>query len=80
MPKPIVCLSAAVCEFAELFRPCFSQRQWKYFVLVLLGLIEGEGRRTLRGLLTVIGEKASLCGWSRFFNRWQWSAAEVAHT
>lgn len=80
MPKPIVCLSAAVCEFAELFRPCFSQRQWKYFVIVLLGLIECEGRRTLRGLLAVIGEKASLCGLSRFFNRWQWSAAEVAHT
>jgi hypothetical protein len=80
MPKPIVCLSSAVCEFAELFRPCFSQRQWKYFVIVLLGLIECEGRRTLRGLLAVIGEKASLCGLSRFFNRWQWSTAQVAHT
>jgi len=80
MPKPIVCLSAAVCEFAEVFRPCFSQRQWKYFVIVLLGLIECEGRRTLRGLLAVIGEKASLCGLSRFFNRWQWSVAAVAET
>jgi len=80
MPKPIVCLSAAVCEFAELFRPCFSKRQWKYFVSVLLGLIECEGRRTLRGLLAVVGEKVSLCGLSGFFNRWQWSAAEGAHT
>jgi len=80
MPKPIVCLSTAIYEFAELFRPCFSQRQWKYFVIVLLGLIECEGRRTLRGLLVVVGEKVSLCGLSRFFNRWQWSVAEVTQT
>ena len=80
MPKPIVCLSEALSQFAEAFRPCFSQRQWKYFVIVLLGLIECEGRRTLRGLLTMVGEKVSLCGLSRFFNRWQWSATEVAQT
>jgi SRSO17 transposase len=80
MPKPIVCLSTTVCEFAELFRPCFSRRQWKYFVIVLLGLIECQGRRTLQGLLAVVGEKASLCGLSRFFNRWQWSAAAVVET
>lgn len=78
MPKPIVCLSAHLSEFVKLFRPCFSQRQWKYFVIVLLGLIECEGRRTLRGLLTVVGEPVSLCGLSRFFNRWQWSVEAVA--
>ncbi len=78
MPKPIVCLSIAVCQFVELFRPCFSQRQWKYFVIVLLGLIECDGRRTLSGLLTGVGEKVSLCGLSRFFNRWHWSPAAVA--
>lgn len=78
MPKPIVCLSGTVSEFVELFRPCFSRRQWKYFVIVLLGLIECEGRRTLRGLLTVVGEPVSLCGLSRFFNRWQWSVEAVA--
>lgn len=80
MPKPIVCLSAALCQFAEVFQPCFSQRQWKYFVIVLLGLIECDGRRTLRGLLTGVGEKVSLCGLSRFFSRWRWSAAAVAQT
>ena len=80
MPKPIVCLSLALSQFAEMFRPCFSQRQWKYFVIVLLGLIECDGRRTLRGLLAVVGEKVSLCGLSRFFSRWSWSAAELAQT
>lgn len=78
MPKPIVCLSVALCQFAEVFRPCFSQRQWKYFVIVLLGLIECEGRRTLSGLLSTVGEKVSVCGLSRFFSRWQWSPTEVA--
>ena len=78
MPKPIVCLSSALGQFMVAFRPCFSQRQWKYFVIVLLGLIECEGRRTLRGIQAVVGEKVSLCGLSRFFSRWQWSPAEVA--
>ena len=80
MPKPIVCLSVTVSQFADLFRPCFSQRQWKYFVIVLLGLIECDGRRTLRGLLGEVGEQASLCGLSRFFSRWQWSTTAVAQT
>lgn len=80
MPKPIVCLSVALVQFAEVFRPCFSHRQWKYFVIVLLGLIECDGRRTLRGLLTGVGEKVSLCGLSRFFSRWCWSTPAVAQT
>lgn len=78
MPKPIVCISAALCQFCEAFRSCFSRRQWKYFVIVLLGLIECEQRRTLRGLLANIGEQVSLCGLSRFFNRWKWQMEEIA--
>lgn len=78
MPKPIVCLSLALCQFSEVFRPCFSRRQWKYFVIVLLGLVECEGRRTLSGLLSTVGEKVSVSGLSRFFSRWPWSPREVA--
>jgi DDE superfamily endonuclease len=78
MPKPIVCLSEQLRQFAEIFRSCFSQRQWKYFVIVLLGLIECEERKTLSGLLRVIGERVSLCGLSRFLNKWKWSPAKVA--
>jgi hypothetical protein len=77
MPKPIVCLSAALRQFCEAFRSCFSTRQWKYFVTVLLGMIECEQRRTLSGLLACVGEKVSLCGLSRFFNRWRWRPEEV---
>ena len=36
MPKPIVCLSEQLRQFVEIFRSCFSKRQWKYFVIVLL--------------------------------------------
>jgi hypothetical protein len=80
MPKPIVCLSEQLCQFLEIFRPCFSKRQWKYFVTILLGLIECEERKTMTGLLRVVGERISLSGLSRFLSKWPWSAAEVAQT
>jgi hypothetical protein len=80
MPKPIVCLSEPLRQYVEIFRSCFSQRQWKYFVIVLLGLVECEERKTLSGLLRVIGERVSLAGLSRFLNKWSWSPEEVAQT
>ena len=80
MPKPIVCLSEQLRQFAERFRSCFSKRQWKYFVIVLLGLIECEERKTMSGLLRMIGEQVSLSGLSRFLNKWKWSPAEVAQS
>ncbi len=45
---------------------------------LLLGLIECEERRTLSGLLPVVGEKVSLSGLSRFLSRWPWSPPAVA--
>jgi hypothetical protein len=80
MPKPIVCLSEQLRQYTEIFRSCFSQRQWKYFVIVLLGLVECEERKTMSGLLRVIGERVSLSGLSRFLNRWSWSPEKVAAT
>ena len=80
MPKPIVCLSEQLGQFAELFRSCFSKRQWKYFVIVLLGLIECEERKTMTGLLRVVGEHISLSGLSRFLSKWPWSTTEVVQT
>jgi hypothetical protein len=80
MPKPIVCLCEQLRQFTEIFRSCFSKRQWKYFVIVLLGLIECEERKTMSGLLRVIGEQVSLSGLSRFLNKWKWSQAKVAQS
>jgi hypothetical protein len=78
MPKPIVCLSAELGQYLEAFRSCFSTRQWKYFVTVLLGLIECEERKTLTGLLRVVGEAISLSGLSRFLSTWRWAESTVA--
>jgi hypothetical protein len=80
MPKPIVCLSEQLGQFLEAFRPCFSQRQWKYFVTILLGLVECEERKTMTGLLRVVGEHISLSGLSRFLSKWSWSTTEVVQT
>jgi len=65
-------------QFVEIFRSCFSQRQWKYFVIVLLGLVECEERKTMSSLLRMLGEQVSLSGLSRFLNTWNWSPPEVA--
>jgi hypothetical protein len=78
MPKPIVCLSEQLCQFLEIFRSCFSKPQWKYFVTVLLGLVECEERKTMTGLLRVVGEDVSLSGMSRFLNKWPWDPGKVA--
>ena len=80
MPKPIVCLSEQLCQYLEAFRGCFSKRQWKYFVTVLLGLIECEERKTMTGMLRVVGEQISLSGFSRFLNKWPWSRSAVVAT
>jgi hypothetical protein len=80
MPKPIVCICEQLHQFLDIFRPCFSRRQWRYFVIVLLGLSECEERKTMTGLLRVVGEQVSLSGLSRFLNKWPWSAEKVAQT
>lgn len=53
-PRPIMCLSAALStggfEPLELFRPRFSRHQQ------VLGLIEYQGRRTLRGMPQSLSE------------------------
>jgi hypothetical protein len=80
MPKPIVCLSEQLHQFLEIFRPCFSLRQWKYFVTVLLGLIECDERKTMTGLLRVVAEDISISGLSRFLSKWLWDPVQVAKT
>jgi len=82
----MMCLSQPLRKYGQafylplLFHPCFSRRQGKDFVIVLLGLIEQPGRRTLKGLLRSVWERVSLSGLSRFLGLWPWSPAEGAHT
>ncbi|HEY3992771.1 MAG TPA: transposase [Ktedonobacteraceae bacterium] len=72
MPQPIICLDEEVRHFAERFRALFSKPQYQYFVTVLLGLMECEGRCTLSGLLSKVGQPPSLSGLSRFFSDAPW--------
>lgn len=72
MPQPIICLDEEVRHFAERFRSVFSKPQYQYFVTVLLGLMECDGRRTLSGVLSKVGQPPSLSGLSRFFSEAPW--------
>ncbi|MBT9141065.1 MAG: hypothetical protein DDT30_01652 [Dehalococcoidia bacterium] len=78
MPTPIICLSESLRKFAESFGGCFSQRQLKYFVTVLIGLLECQERCTLSGLLRRVAVRVSLSGLSRLLSRWPWSESNLA--
>lgn len=78
MPKPIVCLAESLRQYLESFRDCFGKAQWKYFVTVLLGLLECEERHTLSALLRTVAQPVRLCGLSRFFRVGAWNPAKVA--
>ena len=77
MPQPIICLDEEVRHFAERYRSLFTKPQYQYFVTVLLGLMECDGRRTLSGLLSKVGQPTSLSGLSRFFSEAPWSPEAV---
>jgi len=78
MPVPIICLDDDLCHFVERYRQRFSKPQYQYFVIVLLGLMPCEGRRTLVGLLSQVADTTSLSGLSRFLSQAPWDAGEVA--
>lgn len=74
MPQPIICLDDEVRHFAERYRALFTKPQYQYFVTVLLGLMECEGRRTLSGLLREVAQSPSLSGLSRFLSEAPWTS------
>ncbi len=78
MPVPIICLDDQVHQFAQRFQKLFSKPQYQYFVIVLLGLMQCEGGRTLSGLLRQIGAGPSLAGLSRFLAEAPWEAKALA--
>src|SRR5262250_2947028 len=78
MPVPIICLDDDLCQFVERYRQWFWKPQYQYFVIVLLGLMLCEGRRTLVGLLRQVAETSTLAGLSRFLSEAPWDEGEVA--
>jgi hypothetical protein len=77
MPLPILCLDERLRHCAERFRQELSKPQYQYLVIVLLGLMLREGRRTPRGLLCQVADGASLGGVSRFLVQAPWQAATM---
>lgn len=62
MPQPLLCLDADVRHVAERFRSVVSKPHDEYVVTVLLGLLEGEGKRTLRGIMSTVAQPPSVRG------------------
>ncbi len=77
MPVPIICLDDELCHFLEGYRPLMSKPQYQYFVIVLVGLMLCEGRRTLVGLLEQVAESTSVSGLSRFLAEAPWESQAV---
>jgi DDE superfamily endonuclease len=78
MPVPIICLDEDLCHFVERYRQWFSKPQYQYFLIVLLGLMLCEGRRTLGGLLRQVADARRVSGLSRFLSQAPWEEGEIA--
>ena len=80
MRLPIVCLDQRLRQYLRAFAGCFSQPQYKYFVIILLGLMLCEGSHTLSGLLKQVSSEASLSGASRFMGQAPWQAEDLGQS
>lgn len=81
MRLPIVCLDPHLRHYLALFQDTFSKPQYKYFVIILLGLMLCQSsNQTLSGLLQQVSGQASLSGTSRFMGQAPWQAKELATT
>jgi hypothetical protein len=78
VPVPIVCVDAAVRQFAAAFGPLFTRPQVVHFVTVLLGLLHAPERRTLSGLRRGVAGAKSLAALSRFVATAPWAPAALA--
>ena len=80
MRMPIVCLDQNLRHYLVRFRGCFSQPQYKYFVIILLGLMLCQSSRTMSGILRQVSNDVTLSGASRFMSQAPWQAEDLART
>jgi hypothetical protein len=73
MPKPIICLAEWLCQALEAYESLFTTAQWRCLVTVVLGLVETEGRRTLKELSSQVADKIGDWNLSRFLREMTWS-------
>ena len=76
MRLPIICLDDRLAKYLEQFRPCFSKPQYKYFVIILLGLLMSQSGFTLSGILRQVSAEVTLSGTSRFLSEAPWSTSD----
>lgn len=77
MAQPFIAQAPSLRQFAQSLCAVFSLPQWKYFVTVLLGLLQCDERRTLTGLLRQVAVRVSLSGLSRFLKSAPWSVDDL---
>lgn len=77
MPVPIICIGVTLHHYAGAFRALFSRPQFQHFVTVLLGLLAGPERRTLRGLQRCVPGTHSLSALSRFLAEAPWEPGDL---
>jgi hypothetical protein len=77
MSLPMICLDVQLRHYLEVFVCCFSVPQYEHFVTVLLGLMQNEGRSTLRGLARRVMDAGSESSLSRFFSSAPWQSRKI---
>lgn len=77
MRLPRICLDKQLAKYLARFRPCFSKPQYKYFVIILMGLLLNQAGFTLSGVLRQVSAEVTLSGTSRFLSQAPWSATAL---
>lgn len=77
MAQPVIVQDATLRQFARSLAGVFSLPQWKYFVIVLLGLLQGDAAHTLSGMLRQVAIAATVSGLSRFLKSAPWSVSAL---
>jgi hypothetical protein len=77
MPQPINLQDVRFAQYLQLFSGVFSLPQWKYFVIVLLGLLHCDERHTLSALLRQVAVKMTIFGLCYFLRTANWSVDEL---
>lgn len=77
MAHPVIVQDATLRQFTRSLAGVFSLPQWKYFVIVLLGLLHGDAAHTLSGMLRQVTIAATVSGLSRFLQHAPWSVAAL---
>lgn len=78
MRVPLECIDQQLSAYLEMFRACFSKPQYRYFVIILLGIILFHGNGTMTNIIGQVGTQVTLSGASHFLGLAPWSSSQVS--